>query len=102
MASESVTNQINASRGGGHRMSENTHTFMESRFNTDFSGVNIHTDSNANQMSRELNAQAFTVGSDIYFNSAKYSPESDSGKHLLAHELTHTVQQGGGIGRKIQ
>jgi hypothetical protein len=102
LASESVTNQITASRGGGSRMSENTLSFMESRFNTDFSGVKIHTDTNAVQMSRELNAQAFTVGSDIYFNAGKYSPESASGKHLLAHELTHTVQQGGGIDRKIQ
>jgi hypothetical protein len=101
-ASESVTNQINSSRGGGNRMSENTLNFMESRFNTGFSGVKIHTDSNAVQMSRELNAQAFTVGNDIYFNEGKYSPESASGKHLLAHELTHTVQQGGGIDRKIQ
>jgi Domain of unknown function (DUF4157) len=102
IASESVTNQINTSRGGGNKMSENTLSFMESRFNTGFSGVKIHTDSNAVQMSRELNAQAFTVGSDIYFNEGKYSPESASGKHLLAHELTHTVQQGGGIDRKIQ
>jgi hypothetical protein len=101
-ASESVTNQINSSRAGGNRMSENTLSFMESRFNTDFSGVKIHTDSNAVQMSRELNAQAFTVGSDIYFNSGKYAPESDSGRHLLAHELTHTVQQGGGVKRKVQ
>jgi hypothetical protein len=83
-------------------MSENALSFMESRFGTDFSGVKIHTDTNAVQMSRELNAQAFTVGSDIYFNSGKYAPESASGKHLLAHELTHTVQQGGGIERKVQ
>jgi Domain of unknown function (DUF4157) len=95
-ASESVSNQIENSRGGGSRMSENTLSFMESRFGADFSGVKIHTDSNAVQMSRELNAQAFTVGSDIYFNSGKYAPDSDSGRHLLAHELTHTVQQGGG------
>jgi outer membrane protein OmpA-like peptidoglycan-associated protein len=102
-ASESVTNQINSSRGGGNRMSESTLSFMESRFNADFLGVKIHTDSNAVQMSRELNAQAFTVGNDIYFNAGKYSPESSSGKHLLAHELTHTVQQGGTkIKRKIE
>lgn len=101
-ASESVTNQIESSRGGGNRMSENTLNFMESRFGSDFSGVNIHTNSNAVQMSRELNAQAFTVGSDIYFNAGKYAPDSDSGRHLLAHELTHTVQQRGGIDRKIQ
>jgi hypothetical protein len=101
-ASESVTNQINTSRGGGSKMPENTLSFMESRFGADFSDIKIHTDTNAVQMSRELNAQAFTVGRDIYFNSGKYAPDSDSGRHLLAHELTHTVQQGGGVDRKIQ
>jgi hypothetical protein len=97
-----VESQINSSRGGGNSMDHGTQHFMESRFGTDFSDVKIHTGSQAVQMSRELNAQAFTVGSDIYFNEGKYSPNSDSGRHLLAHELTHTVQQTGGIGRKIQ
>jgi len=68
---------------------------MESRFGTDFSGVKIHAGNEAVQMSRELNAQAFTVGSDIYFNSGKFAPESESGRHLLSHELTHTIQQSG-------
>ena len=66
---------------------------MESRFGTDFSNVKIHTGNEAVQMSRELNAQAFMVGNDVYFNEGKYRPNSDSGKHLLAHELTHAVQQ---------
>jgi hypothetical protein len=66
---------------------------MESRFGSDFSSVKIHSDDSAAQISRELNAQAFTVGNDIYFNSGKYSPDSEHGKHLLAHELTHVVQQ---------
>jgi hypothetical protein len=88
-----VENQINSSRGGGSTMDQGTKSFMESRFGTDFSDVKIHTGSQAIQMSRELNAQAFTVGNDVYFNEGNYSPNSDSGKHLLAHELTHTVQQ---------
>jgi hypothetical protein len=96
-----VESQINSSKGGGNSMDHGTQRFMESRFGTDFSDVKIHTGSQAVQMSRELNAQAFTVGNDVYFNEGKYSPNSDSGRHLLAHELTHTVQQGG-IGRKIQ
>jgi Domain of unknown function (DUF4157) len=102
VASDGVTSQINSSRGGGSKMDYGTQHFMESRFGTDFSGVRIHTGSQAVQMSRELNAQAFTVGNDVYFNDGKYSPNTNSGKHLLAHELTHTVQQTGGIGRKIQ
>ncbi len=68
-------------------------SFMESRFGTDFSGVKIHTGHTAVQMNQELNAQAFTSGNDIYFNEGKYAPGSESGKHLLAHELTHTLQQ---------
>jgi hypothetical protein len=102
VAPSHVENQINSSRGGGSVMDHGTKTFMESRFETDFSNVKIHTGSEAVQMSRELNAQAFAVGNDIYFNEGKYNPNSDSGKHLLAHELTHTVQQSGGVGRKVQ
>jgi Domain of unknown function (DUF4157) len=101
-ASDTVTQQINATRGSGNSMDRPTQSFMESRFGTDFSNVKIHTGHDAIQMSRELNAQAFTVGSDIYFNSGKYDPSSDSGKHLLAHELTHTIQQSGSIERSIQ
>jgi Domain of unknown function (DUF4157) len=105
VASDGVTSQINSSRGGGSKMDHGTQHFMESRFGTDFSGVRIHTGSQAVQMSRELNAQAFTVGNDVFFNEGKYSPNSDSGRHLLAHELTHTVQQGRSSGlamRRIQ
>ncbi len=95
-----IESQINGSKGGGSYMDHSTQHFMESRFGTDFSDVKIHTGSQAVQMSRELNAQAFTVGNDIYFNEGKYSPNSDSGRHLLAHELTHTVQQGNEANRK--
>ncbi|REC49246.1 MULTISPECIES: DUF4157 domain-containing protein [Chryseobacterium] len=102
VAPDHVENQINSSKGGGSVMDHETKNFMESRFEADFSDVKIHTGSEAVRMSRELNAQAFAVGNDIYFNEGKYNPTSDSGKHLLAHELTHTVQQSGGVGRKIQ
>lgn len=85
---------LNNSRGGGSPMSETTRSDMESSFGSDFSNVRIHTDSNAVNMSKEIGAQAFTTGNDIYFNEGKYNPESASGKHLLAHELTHTIQQG--------
>lgn len=66
---------------------------MERRFGVDFSGARIHADSNAVQMSRELSAQAFTHGRDIYFGAGRYSPGTSSDKRLLAHELTHVVQQ---------
>jgi hypothetical protein len=74
---------------------------MSDAFGTDFSSVRIHHDSGAAALSKDLNAQAFTHGNDIYFNSGKYDTTTSSGKHLLAHELTHTVQQQAtGINRK--
>ena len=95
-ASEGVSQQIQASKGGGHSMDGSTQSFMQSRFGADFSGVKIHTGGEAIQMNRELNAKAFTVGKDIYFNDGQYQPNSEEGKRLLAHELVHTVQQEGG------
>ena len=69
-----VENGINSSRGGGISLDHSTQSFMESRFGTDFSNVKFHTGSQAVQMSRDLNAQAFTVGNDIYFNDGKIQP----------------------------
>ena len=95
-ASAHLSNRIQDSTGKGRTLSENTRAEMEQVFGTDFSRVNIHTDSDAVQMNKELGAQAFTHGKDLYFNAGKYNPENTSGKRLLAHELTHVVQQGGG------
>jgi len=100
--SPAVAEGISATQGGGSAMNSSTKSFMESRFGNDFSDVRIHTGDYAVQMSKDLNAQAFTVGSDVYFNSGKYAPEQSDGKHLLAHELTHVVQQSGSVGRKVQ
>ncbi len=97
----SIESQLNSSKGGGSPMNGNVQTQMESGFGTDFGKVRVHTDSTAVQMNKNLGAQAFTHGSDIYFNEGKYNPESDSGKHLLAHELTHTVQQGATVKPKL-
>ena len=102
VASDHIESQINSSKGSGSSMDSGTKSFMENRFGADFSNVKVHTGREAVQMSRDLNAQAFAVGNDIYFNEGKYNPSSDAGKHLLAHELTHTIQQSGGIGLKIQ
>ncbi|WP_299551354.1 DUF4157 domain-containing protein [Seonamhaeicola sp.] len=90
----SLETGLNNSKGSGSRLSDGTRSEMESGFGANFSDVRVHTDSNAVQMSKSIGAQAFTHGNDIYFNEGKYNPGSDSGKHLLAHELTHTVQQG--------
>ncbi|MCM8529078.1 MAG: DUF4157 domain-containing protein, partial [Lentisphaeraceae bacterium] len=93
-APNSFESQLNSAKGGGKTLDKNTQTEMESGFGADFSGVRVHTGQNAAQMSQSIGARAFTHGNDIYFNSGQYNPESREGKHLLAHELTHTVQQG--------
>ncbi len=91
---DNLESTLNASKGKGSRLSESVTHEMNQGFGSDFSNVNIHTDSNAVQMNQQLGSQAFTNGNDIYFNQGKFSPNTESGKHLLAHELTHTIQQG--------
>lgn len=89
-----IESSLNSSKGNGNPLPAHTKTQLENSFGTDFSNVRLHTDSASVQMNKDLHAQAFTHGSDIYFNAGKYNPESSAGKHLLAHELTHVVQQG--------
>jgi hypothetical protein len=93
-ADTSFEQNLMSSKGGGSALPETTRSFMESRFSSSFEGVRIHTGSTAQTLSRSINAQAFTHGNDIYFNSGKFSPDTAAGGHLLAHELTHTIQQG--------
>ncbi|MFV0605091.1 MAG: DUF4157 domain-containing protein, partial [Niabella sp.] len=101
-----VDNSLNSSNSSGNPLPATIKNEMERSFNADFSQVKLHTNSHAVQMNQELQAQAFTYGNDIYFNSGKYDMNNVNGKHLLAHELTHVLQQGGGNGtavnRKIQ
>ena len=92
-ASAAVANKISSKSGKGKRMSNQTKAEMEGSFGVDFSNVNIHTDQTAVSLNKELGAQAFTHGNDVFFNSGKYNPDSSQGKHLLAHELTHVIQQ---------
>ncbi|MGS2739384.1 eCIS core domain-containing protein [Sinomicrobium sp. M5D2P17] len=89
-----LESKLSDKKGMGNKMGTGEKQEMEAGFGADFSNVNIHTDGNAEQMSEQLGAQAFTHGNDIYFNKGKYNPGSAEGKHLLAHELTHTIQQG--------
>jgi hypothetical protein len=92
--SKDFESNLKSSKGGGQKMDNGTKSEMESGFGKNLSNVNIHTDSNAVQMNQDIGAKAFTNGSDIYFNEGNYNPSSKEGKHLLAHELTHTAQQG--------
>ena len=77
----------------GNAMDQSTRSFMENRFEYDFSNVQIHNDALAHQSSNDINALAYTHNNHIVFGAGQYNPESDSGKRLLAHELTHVVQQ---------
>jgi hypothetical protein len=91
--------RINSLKGGGEPLPEKTHSGFESKFGDNLSGVKIHNNENADSMNRSLNARAFTVGKDIFFRHGEYNPESTAGKKLLAHELTHVVQQRSGMKR---
>ncbi|MEQ9364356.1 MAG: DUF4157 domain-containing protein, partial [Leptospirales bacterium] len=79
--------------------------FFESRMGEDFSDVRIHADADAARSAESIQAKAYTTGNDIVFGEGEYNPGSAEGKHLLAHELTHVVQQRGGAagdGAKVQ
>ncbi|WP_341834759.1 DUF4157 domain-containing protein [Chitinophaga pollutisoli] len=86
---------LHASKGGGQPLPADVRSGMEGRFAQDFGHVRIHQGQQASLMAASINAQAFTHGSDIYFNQNKFDGRSDPGKRLLAHELTHVVQQTG-------
>ena len=95
VASDELSDQITQHKGSGQPLEKETRGEMESAFGADFGNVRVHTGAASVQMNQDLNAQAFTHGSDVHFNSGKYDPGSTEGKRLLAHELTHVVQQGG-------
>ncbi len=90
-----VETNIERRRGGGNKLDDGVRDHMESHFQSDFSNVRVHTDDASDGLNRSLNAQAFTTGQDIFFGQGKYEPGSQGGQKLIAHELTHVVQQGG-------
>ena len=93
--SASVESRINSARGGGHPLEDGIRSKMESGFGADFSGVRVHTDSLSHTLSQAVQARAFTTGQDVFFRNGAYQPGSSGGQELLAHELTHVVQQTG-------
>ena len=94
-ANADVQARIRRMEGGGRPLPETIRREMEPRFGADLGGVRIHTGGEAVQLSREIGARAFTHGTHIAFGAGGYSPNSQAGRHLLAHELTHTIQQTG-------
>lgn len=90
-----VEQTIQAQRGSGQALPDQAKGFFEKGFGQDFSGVRVHADKESDTLNRSLSARAFTIGSDIFFRSGEFQPEGQAGKELIAHELTHVVQQGG-------
>jgi hypothetical protein len=99
--SHELDSYVGSLGSSGQALPDSSRQFFEPRFGHDFSNVRIHTDSVAAKSAQSINALAYTTGNNIVFNSGQFSPESDSGKRLMAHELTHVVQQGSGIGTKL-
>jgi len=89
--SEAIQSKI----GSGSKLDSGIAEKAGGSMGQDFSGVNVHTDSQSDTLNRELGAKAFTTGNDIFFQSGAYDPGSSDGQRLISHELTHVVQQGG-------
>jgi hypothetical protein len=101
---EETESRINSERSSGQPLNSQVQAEMENATGQDLSGVQVHTSEESDAVNRQIGAKAFTTGSDIFFTSGSYQPGSSGGKELLAHELTHVVQQrsgvsGGGNGR---
>lgn len=88
-----IAQGIQQTRGSGQPIPQPILRSMEQAFGADFSGVRVHANSESAQLNRSLNARAFTTGQDIYFNNREYQPGNKVGQKLLAHELTHVMQQ---------
>ncbi len=86
--------RIESKRGRGETLGTNEREFFETRMDADFSNVRIHRDAEAASLAKDVNAKAFTIGGDVFFGEGQYQPGSSAGKRLIAHELTHTLQQG--------
>lgn len=88
-----LESRINSLKDGGQPLNTEARSFFEPRFGHDFSSVRVHQGGQATDISRSINARAFTMGSNVVFGAGEYSSDSSSGRSLLAHELTHVVQQ---------
>ena len=96
-----LASRIQSLRGGGQPLPKSVRDFFEPRFGHDFSQVRVHTESSAADTAKSINARAFTMGNHVVMGSGEYHPNSRSGQRLLGHELTHVVQQTGGLHRKM-
>lgn len=95
-AEENIAQRIESVSGSGSKLDEGVQQHLEQHLRADLSSVRIHTDSEADRLSKSVNAVAFTTGQDIFFRSGSYNPTSTEGQQLIAHEVVHTVQQANG------
>ncbi|MDF5718303.1 MAG: DUF4157 domain-containing protein [Rhizonema sp. NSF051] len=100
-ASPDLESSIQQARSGGQPLADHVRKPMERAFGTDFSGVKVHTDRQSDQLNRAVQAKAFTTGQDVFFRSGEYNPGSRGGQELLAHELTHVVQQNSEVVQRV-
>ena len=98
---DSIESDISRETGRGSGLDGSTRGQFEGFFGVDLGGVRLHADSKSAELSRSLGAEAFTVGNDVFFGEGRFTPGSSSGMGLLAHELTHVVQQGGSSMRRV-
>ena len=102
-ASSELESSINRAKGGGQPLDSGLQQSMGQAMGADFSGVRVHADAQSDRLNQSIQARAFTTGRDVFFRQGNYNPGSKSGQELIAHELTHVVQQGGaGVRRQIQ
>jgi hypothetical protein len=105
---DETAGRINRARGGGQPLEGAVQEQMSAAMGYDFSGVRVHTSPESDDLNRQLSARAFTTGQDIFVRQGDYAPHSSSGRELIAHELSHVVQQttgrvsGGGGGMTVR
>ncbi|MBT9316647.1 eCIS core domain-containing protein [Leptothoe spongobia] len=96
-----LESSIESARGQGQPLGSDVRGSMEQAFGTDFGSIRIHNDAQSDQLNQSIQAKAFTTGQDIFFRQGAYQPKSPDGQELLAHELTHTIQQTGTTQRQL-
>ncbi|MBD2363024.1 DUF4157 domain-containing protein [Anabaena minutissima FACHB-250] len=95
-ATANLESAITSARGGGQPLDSGVQERMSAAMGADFSGVRVHADAQSDELNRSIQAKAFTTGQDVFFRQGEYQPGSRGGQELIAHELTHVVQQNGG------
>ncbi|MBW4505771.1 MAG: DUF4157 domain-containing protein [Scytonematopsis contorta HA4267-MV1] len=100
-ATPDLENTIQSSRGSGQPLANSIRQPMEQAFGANFEGVRVHTGTQSDQMNQSIQAKAFTTGKDIFFRQGEYNPGNRGGQELIAHELTHVVQQNGGTVQRL-